>query len=464
MLQTEGSQTLRRAIPGLGWAVLAAACLLAGCVTAADGRSSGVIRAKNRVAPALVHIRPVKEVFTRGQREEVLVIGSGFIISADGYVVTNEHVAGESNFVKCVLGDRSEVEAKVVGVDPDTDIAVLKLETDRALPFVKLGDSDKLDAGQTVIALGSPHGLARSVSLGIVSVTDRYLDEGDSSIEPCHNWIQTDAAINRGNSGGPLVNLRGEVVGVNARMLLGAENVGFAIPINTVKEVVDAIIAHGRVPRSWLGVHVQEMLATTDDPSKHGVIIADVDPHSPASEAGLQPGDVLTAANGTPVNARFEEDLPAIRKLLSSLAIGGTAQLAIQRGEENIPVTVTPEERGAAKGEQTEFEAWGFTATGLTPAIIRRAGLEGQTGIVVSGTQPGRAARNAGLNDGDIILQVDGAVVTDLAQFRQTYDARVNEKKPSVLLFIKRGALTRFVLIEQQTDAAVPAEQATETE
>jgi serine protease Do len=149
--------------------------LLGGCATLAGG-DSAVLRAKDKVAPALVHIRPVKEVYAQGEREEVLIVGSGFIITADGYVVTNEHVAGESRFVRCVLSDKTEVEAKVVGVDPFTDIAVLKLETDRRLPFVRMGDSDHIQAGQTVLALGSPHGLARSVSMGIVSVTDRYLD------------------------------------------------------------------------------------------------------------------------------------------------------------------------------------------------------------------------------------------------------------------------------------------------
>ncbi len=212
---------------------------LAGCVTMGGGAQSAVLRAKDKVAPALVHIRPVKEVFSRGERQEVSLIGSGFLISPDGYVVTNEHVAGQSEMVKCVLSDKTQVDAEVVGTDPYTDLAVLKLRVDRQLPHVSFGSSAALEAGDMVLALGSPQGLARSVSLGIVSVTDRYLEDSRLRLAPYNNWIQTDAAINPGNSGGPLVNLRGEVVGVNARVLRGAENVGFAIPSDVAREVVE---------------------------------------------------------------------------------------------------------------------------------------------------------------------------------------------------------------------------------
>lgn len=437
--------------------VLAACSLLGGCTTLTGDSSAPVLRAKDKVAPALVHIRPVKEVFTRGQREEVLIVGSGFIISKDGYIVTNEHVAGESKQVKCVLSDREEVEASVIGADPYTDIAVLKLNVDHPLPYVRLGDSSKLEAGQTVIALGSPHGLARSVSKGIVSVTGRYLEDNEFTSAAYHTWIQTDAAINFGNSGGPLVNLKGEVIGVNARMLRGAENVGFAIPINTVKEVVDQIVKNGRVRRSWIGVTLQEMLAKTDDPAQEGVVIADVDPLSSAHEAGVQPGDVLVAINGASVNARFEEDIPAIRKRIADLPVGQAAGLTLRRGTEELAISVETEEKSALKGEEVEFPEWGFTAANLTPAIVRRAGLDAQKGVVVSGTQPGSAVSNAGLNAGDIILQMDGQEVSNLAQFQQAYRERIDAAQALVMLFVKRGALTRFVLVEKGAPAPMPS-------
>ena len=429
--------------------VLLVAALAIGCATSGPGAQRAVIRAKARVAPALVHVRPVKKVFSRGKGREVVTVGSGFIISPDGYVVTNEHVAGESTLVDCVLSSKEEVEAKVVGVDPYTDIAVLKLDVDHALPYVALGDSDALTAGQMVLALGSPHGLARSVSLGIVSVTDRYLEGHGTRVSPYNNWIQTDAAINPGNSGGPLVNLRGEVVGVNSRMLSGAENVGFAIPINVAKEVIDAIITQGRMRRSWLGLALQEALAKTGDPEHAGVLIADVDPLSPSHDAGIQPGDLLVAINGRPINARFEEDLPAVRKSIADLPVGKETTLTVRRGKELLGITVVTEEKSELKGDEAEFEAWGFTASALTPAVVRAAQLPSRRGILISGVQVGGIASNARLQQGDIVLETDEEAVNDLAHFRQIHQRLLDTKQRLTLLVVKRGALTRFVLIKQ---------------
>ncbi len=438
-------------------ALLGAALIgLSGCATTGMAGENAVIRAKDKVAPALVHIRPVKEVFQLGKREEVLVIGSGFIISPDGYVVTNEHVAGKSTSVRCVLGNKDEVDAQVVGTDPYTDIAVLKLDVGKELPVAKMGDSSKLVAGETVLALGSPHGLSRSVSAGIVSVTDRYLDAGGSRSAPFNNFIQTDAAINPGNSGGPLVNLKGEVVGVNARVLSGAENVGFAIPIDTVKDVVAQIREHGHVRRSWIGANVQEMLARSEDNSVEGAIIADIDPLSPAAEAQLRPGDILTAINGQKVNARFEEDLPKIANTLAQLPVGEEAVLSIVRDGQPAEVRVKTEERGELRGKEAELREWGLTVSELTPEMVRRAMLPARMGVFVSGTQVGGIASNARLEMGDVILKVDDTDVAGLEQFQQVYGAAIAAQKKLVLLWVKRGALTRYVLIKQEP-AAVPA-------
>ncbi len=423
-----------------------------GCTTLNGSNETTVIRAKDKVAPALVHIRPVKEIYSRGKREEVLIIGSGFIISPDGYIVTNEHVAGESKQVRCVLSTKEEVEATVVGVDPYTDIAVLKLNVDHPLPYVKLGSSADLEAGQTVLALGSPHGLTRSVSLGIVSVTDRNLENQSRHVSPFNNWIQTDAAINPGNSGGPLVNLHGEVVGVNARMLSGAENVGFAIPIDIAKQVAQAIIKDGRVRRSWLGLTLQEMLARTDEPDQLGVVIADVAPLSPASENDVRPGDILIAVNNQSTNARFQEDLPPIRKVIADLPVGEAATLTLLRANEELEVSLTTEEKSELKGEELEFTEWGFTATDLTPQIIRRAQLNSKNGVLISGAQVGGIANNAGLTRGDIILKIDDEDVINLTQFRQRYNTLVETQKKLTMLVVKRGALTRFVLVQQEEE------------
>jgi serine protease Do len=419
-----------------------------GCMTTGD-LETRILSAKDKVAPALVHIRPVKEVYHQGKREEILAVGSGFIISPDGYIVTNEHVAGESSKVNVILFDKREVQAEVVGVDPYTDLAVLKLNVERPLPYAKMGTSHNLQAGERVLALGSPHGLSRSVSEGIISVTDRHLEDRGTMVSPFNNWLQTDAAINPGNSGGPLVNLRGEVVGINARVLTGADNVGFAIPVDVAREVVAEIIEKGQVERSTLGVTLQQMLARTHNPDQAGVLVADVDPISPASDADLRAGDILLAVNGKVVNARFEEDLPLVKKLLADLPVEHAATLTVARGEEQHQIQVLPEPMAGLKGSQREFSDWGFTAADLTPHQVRRALLPTRQGVYITGAQVGGIAQQAGLQQGDIVLRMDNQEVENLEQFHQMYQTRLAEGQDLVLLFVKGGALTRFVLLEQ---------------
>lgn len=442
---------------------MACICLLAGCATIpASSTDRAVIRAKNIVAPSLVHIRPVKEIFSEGKREEVTVVGSGFIISNDGYVVTNEHVAGESTLVRCVLFNKEEFDAEVVGADKYTDIAVLKLKTDRKdFHKIKFARPNTIQSGQTVLALGSPQGLARSVSMGIISVTDRYLGDRDESIAPYNNWIQTDAAINPGNSGGPLVNLRGEVVGVNTRRLGGADNVGFAIPIGIAAEVVDQIIETGRVTRSTIGVTFQETMSKTDDPNQKGVIIADIDPLSTGAEADLVPGDVMLSVNGRPTDARFEEDLPRVRKLIADLPVDQEVTIRIQRGSEEKDIVVKTQALSDMRGRQVEFPEWAFTASELTPIIVRRAQLPSNKGVLISGAQVGGIAGNAGLKQGDIVLKIDGEDVENLDAFAEAVKQRIEAKTKLVLMQVKRSALTRFVVVKQNEPApqAVAPEQ-----
>lgn len=428
-----------------------------GCMSVGGDSDARLVRAKNKVAPALVHIRPVKEVFRGGRRQEIAVLGSGFIISKEGYVITNEHVAGESKLVRVVLFDKEEVDAEVVGTDKFTDIAVLKLQTQRTnLPVVDLALDKTLEAGQTVLALGSPHGLSRSVSKGIVSVTDRYLQDSGTMVSPYNTWIQTDAAINPGNSGGPLVNLSGKVVGVNARRLGGADNVGFAIPIGIAEEVWSDIIEHGRVERSWIGVTLQEMVSVTDDAARQGVVIGDVDPLSPAYEAGVRPGDVMLSIDGSVTNARFEEDLPAVRKRLADFPVGEEVTLDLMRASGEVSIQVVTEAKGDIKGREVELGAWGFTVSELTPAIVRRAQLPSRRGVYVSGTRVGGIASIAGLSQRDIILAVDGEEIAGLSEFQDVYRERLDSKKPMVLLDVKRGAVTLYILVKQ--GAAVPAQ------
>ncbi|HOK08064.1 MAG TPA: trypsin-like peptidase domain-containing protein [Candidatus Hydrogenedens sp.] len=420
------------------------------CATFSYGSVSQnkIFKAKEKVIPALVHLNPIKPVYTLGKKEEVIVIGSGFIISSDGYVITNEHVVGESKKVKCILSDKREVDADVIGTDPFTDIAVLKLPADEKYPYVVLGNSDKIDVGGIVFAMGSPHGLARSVSMGIISMTDRYLEDQRGVISMFNNFIQTDAAINQGNSGGPLVNLKGEVIGINSRMLIGAENVGFAIPINIAKEVVDSIIKTGKVQRGWVGINLQEMKAITEDMNQKGVVISDVEVDSPAYKAGIQSGDILVAVNNESIHARFQEDLPLVRKKLADLEPGKEAQLTVMRNGETKDFHLIPEVYSPYKGQEVEFTEWGFTASEITNEMLKRLRIPNRNGIYISGVQDGSIAKNSGLLAGDVILEFEKQPVNNLEQFLKLYQDAIETNKQKILLFVQRGVVTRFILIK----------------
>lgn len=434
--------------------ILLCSTLLIGCSTLSNGGvlQSQVLKAKSKVIPALVHLNPIKPIYTLGKKEEVIVIGSGFIISPDGYVVTNEHVVGESKKVKCILSDKREIDAEVVGTDPFTDIAVLKLPSQEKYSFVIMGNSDNVQTGEIVIAMGSPHGLARSVSMGIISMTDRYLEDQRGVISVFNNFIQTDAAINQGNSGGPLVNLKGEVIGINSRMLVGAENVGFAIPINIAKEVVENLIKNGKVNRSWLGLNLQEMKAITEDPNRQGVVIADVEMDSPAYKVGIHSGDILKKVNDEHVHARFQEDLPVIRRRLANLEIGKEVELTIQRGEKEEKIKVIPDVYSPYKGEEVEFSEWGFTASDITSEMMRRLRIPSRNGIYISGVQDGSIAKISGLLAGDVILEIESQQVKNLEEFMKIYRQAIDKGQPRILLFVQRGVVTRYVLIKNVKD------------
>jgi serine protease Do len=440
--------------------VLGAALLLGqGCAgvrfALRDSVQERLIAAERKVLPAVVHVQPVKEVYLAGEKTKFPVTGSGVIISPDGYVITNSHVASKARSVKCMLYSKEEVPAQVIGVDELTDIAVLKLDLSQrggTVPYAELGDSDKLRVGEWVIAMGSPHGLSRTVSLGIASATNRYLGDEAADISPYYTWIQTDAAINPGNSGGPLVNLDGKVIGINSRVLLGASGLGFAIPINVVKEIKDKLIKDGKVTRSWIGADLQPTSALPGREQIQGALIGGVAERSPASDAGLMAGDIIVGYEGKPIAARYEEQLPAINKLIADTPVGGTVQIDVIRQGAPLTFQVTAAAKGAFEGEELECEQWGLTVREVTENVARQAKLEKKMGVIVSGARVGGPAANAGLSSGEIILAVDGSTVADLPGFRETYNNLVEQKKELILLDVKRGALTRFVLLKQKLE------------
>ena len=400
-----------------------------------------ILEARNRVMPALVHIEPVRTIFSTGEKRHALVTGSGFIFSAEGYILTNHHVVENAEKVSCTLFNKKKLSAEIIGSDPSTDVAVIKLNLgeigDEQLPFVQLGNSDSLEVGQFVLAMGSPLGLSRSVSMGVISSIDRYFEDSGMMISPYNLWIQTDAAINPGNSGGPLINLEGKVVGINARGVFMAENLGFAIPINLAREVAEKLQQGNSIRRSWIGLELQpikDLREYLDQPELQGVLSSSLDPLSPGEKAGLKPGDLLLSINQIPVNANYEEDLPAIRKIITDLPTSQEATLEISRDAKTRKIQVQPKPEPFIFHPEFDCEEWGLVVKGLTRNIFEILGLEDYQGVYISAVKNGEAAERAGLQAGDIIRSLNNTTIENLEQFKEVYTI-IRENPPRFAYF-----------------------------
>ena len=414
--------------------------------------------AMERVYPAVVFIKPIQKEFRGGKMEKVQVFGSGVIIDAEGHVVTNNHVVEKATDIRCVLSDREELPAKVVGLDPETDLAVIRLDlsertSKRPLPFARFGDSGKLRAGQVVLAMGAPHGLDRTVSRGIVSSLERYLE-----LAPYNLWIQTDAAINPGNSGGPLVDIRGTVVGINARGMRGAENLGFAIPSNVVTDVVDKIIRQGRVARAWTGIKFQALKDFTKSSAidaSQGVLVAGVDEGSPAEKARLRAGDIIVAVGGDPVQAMYEKDLPALERRFAALPLDRRARIDVLRGSEPIAVELVPTVKGKQEGEDFECKRWDMTVKEITQFSDPFLYFQKPGGIYIQGVKFGGNARASGFTPSDIILSIGDRPVETLEDARLAYKASLGrDRGDRKLLFrLLRNGYRRLVVLDFEKDS-----------
>ena len=401
-------------------------------VPARAGMSSGF----NRLLEAVVRI-DVREVsFEQGARRFVAGVGSGVILSKDGLVLTNAHVASPYAVeISITLPSLERVSAQLVGWDHWTDLALIRLDLDevrrRGLTFqhAAFGDSDKLFVGETVYAVGTPYGLTRTVTRGIISNDRRYFedDEGVRGYETgsFNNWLQTDAAINPGNSGGPLVTEDGKVVGINSRGFIGADNLGFAIPSNVARRVVGELLAHGTITRSYIGIKprtMQDLEHFYGLALNTGMLIDNVDPGSPAARAGLHGGDILLAINGQPVDGRFPEQLPPIQNLIASLPVGSTVHLDVKRGTQTLAVSVVTERLESRMGEESAFDKWGVSVRKVSRAYARENQLDSDIGVIVLGVQPGFPAAVAGLAPGDIITRVNQQPLTTLATLKEIYE------------------------------------------
>lgn len=450
------------------WVVCLVSCATPHRYTVASSDSLALQRsifaARGLALPAVVHIQPISEVYTSGKKEKQTGVGSGVIVSPEGHIITNYHVAGKATRLLCTLHNREKVTAHLIGGDPLTDIAVCQLDLDEVtgeITYARLGDSDRLEVGEYVMALGSPLALDRTLSLGVVSCVDRYMSDrmrlpSGERTGKYNTWIQTDAAINPGNSGGPLVNLRGEVVGINARTALFADNLGFAIPINTVGEVYDEILLKGKVERSWIGVEIQPLQELEDyfgTGERRGALISHVAPDSPAMAAGLKEGDVILTFDRKPLTARFKEEVPQIEKVIADTEVGKQVSVKALRDGKEQEFSLVTQALGELLGEDFDAEEWGFTVKGITRQMVIEEKLEDDRGVMVSGVAPSAAAEEGQLVRGDVIRSIGDETVENLESFRTLYERLETEGTEKVLLRVNRAGGIRYILLQPKAES-----------
>ncbi len=413
-----------------------------------------------RVSPAVVSIR-TSQTLTRGpefprqfqehfgfpfslpestphKREGA---GSGFVISRDGFIVTNNHVIEDSDEILVAFKDGRELSASIIGRDPKTDIALIKVEADEPLQAIPLGDSDAIRPGDWVVAIGNPFGLEHTVTAGIISAKHRRDVIGGTY----DDFLQTDAAINPGNSGGPLINLSGEVIGINTAINPRANTIGFTVPINMVKNILPQLRAYGHFTRGWLGVVIQgispELAESFDLESENGALVSKVLPNSPAEDAGVERGDVIIEFDGISIGEWRE--LP---RVVGETAVSRPVEIIVIRdgSRKSLRVKIgAMEEPGLARADTSTGNAssFGLKARNLTPEIARQLGMEGADGVIVTEVRPGSPADEAGVEKDDLIIEINRDEISDLQDLRQ----HLENAGESVLMLIRRGDSAIYV-------------------
>src|SRR5437867_3341539 len=429
----------------------------------------------DRVTPAVVHVSTVQKkgaagapeenperfreffgdefydrYFRRRPREDARATGSGVLVDPKGYILTNNHVIENAQDIIVRLSDQRKFTAKLVGRDPKTDIAVLKVDSPRPLPAAEIGDSDHLRVGQWAIAIGNPFGLDRTVTVGIISATARTR----VGVTQYDNFIQTDASINPGNSGGPLLNIDGKVIGINTAIVAAGQGIGFSIPINQARDVMQQLIARGRVVRGWLGIVIQDLtdqLAGSFGVKEGaGVLVAEVMKGSPADVAGLRAGDVVVELGGAPI-----KEVPDLQRRIAAVKPGQTMKLTVIRERKPVAVSVKIGEMPADEpvvAEAPGTDEWGLSVELLTGDAALRLDLPVSRGLLVTDVQPGSPAEKAGLRRGDVILEVARRAADDPANLYRALGAL----KPgeSVLIYVHRaggssGGANQFLVMER---------------
>jgi serine protease Do len=376
-------------------------------------------------------------------------LGSGVIISPDGYILTNNHVVGEASEIRVKLSDQREFKAKVIGKDEKTDLALIKIDTNEQLPYAALGNSDATEVGDWVIAIGNPFGFSLTVTSGIVSAKGRALGGNYD------NFIQTDASINPGNSGGPLFNTAGKVIGINTAIYSSTgtnAGIGFAIPIDLARDIMDQLKEHGRVIRGWLGVEIQQVtpdLAQSFGLDKaEGALVANVVEDGPAAKAGVKRGDIILTFNGQPVPD--EHHLP---EMVAQTQINKTVPLEVIRNGKHVDLDVKVGELqetklASAKSDESN-DNWGLQVQALTPEIAQQLNLKSAKGVVVRGVNPDTPGADAGVQPGDVVLEVNHRKIESVDDFLSEAKSAKGSKKPALLL-VQRGDATLYTVIKPE--------------
>jgi len=434
----------------------------------AAGLSKAFGQVASAVSPSVVHIATSKTIKTRPDMNTPFeddfferffgrripreyrqnALGSGIIVSADGYILTNNHVVSDADELKVKLSDDREFTAKLIGTDPESEVAVIKIEGEN-LPAAALGDSDKLAVGQWVIAIGNPFGFDRTVTQGIVSATGRSL-----GMQAYEDYIQTDAAINPGNSGGPLVNLAGEVVGVNTVIISrtgGYQGLGFAIPINMARSVMESLINNGKMVRGFLGVQPQDidenLAKALELGNRVGSLVADVVKGSSAEKAGIKHGDVILTFDGQKVR-----DAKHLRELVARTAVGKEVEILLNRKGKEMTLTASISDRAqnlptvGAVTREDSTESLGMTVESNTPENRQELGVKETEGVIVSDVQPGSPADKKGIKPGAVILEVRQQAVNSVGEYSKLI--RESDLKQGVLLLVSQGGVNQYIVLK----------------
>jgi serine protease Do len=369
-------------------------------------------------------------------------LGSGFIFDPQGYIITNNHVVEGADDIKAKLDDGREISAEIIGRDPKTDLALIKLTSPGPYPYVSLGDSDMVNIGDWLVAIGNPFGLEHTVTAGILSARGRTIGVG-----PYDDFLQTDASINPGNSGGPLLNLFGEVVGINTIIIAGGNGIGFAIPSNVATKIIDQLKSTGRVNRGWIGVLIQEV---TPEVAKgfgvqesQGALVGNVTDGSPAQNGGIRHGDIIVEFDGKPIK-QFQE----LTTVVADTPIGKEVNVAVIRDAKRVTLKLTvgrlDDDSQASAGSPGASEGidLGLTLREITPEISSRLNLAETTGLLVEGVISGSLAAEVGIQPQDIILEIDRKPVKTLADYNTAL--RQHPKESPLLLWVKRGGQTIY--------------------